>query len=406
VRVAYFVHDLNDAAVARRIGMLATAGIGAVVFGFWRGHAPPAHIGGAPCIPLGRSFDGKLAQRALLTVRNAFWARTLLARIGHVDLLMARNLEMLAVASAASRQAGGMPLVYEALDLHRLLLSPGIEGRIFRALERRLMRNAALLMTSSPAFLREYYEATQLTSVRVPTLLVENKVFHPSGTNILRDGTAALPSGPPWRIGWLGMLRCRRSLELLRDLAARRPDLVRVEIHGKPSEDIFPDFQAELADVPALHFGGPYAPAELDRLYRGMHFSWAIDYFEENGNSEWLLPNRIYEGGLSDAVPLALRRNEVGRWLGRLGLGVLLNDPASELEAFLETLTPEAFARLKAASCAAPREAFIADRSDCERLAAALAAAVRRWETSRCQGAALERRTRPVRSASGVPRGK
>ena len=372
MRVAYLVHDLNDPAVAKRLHMLQMGGLSAVVAGFWRGKPPPAEIAGVPVIALGRTFDSRLVHRSMATLRHVLAPAGVAQRLGQVDLFLARNLEMLAIARALRRAAGGKPpIAYEVLDLHRTLLSPGRAGKFLRAVERVLMKDAELLVTSSPAFLREYFEPRQFARRALPAALVENKMLF-INTAELPDGDA--PPAPPWRIGWFGMIRCRRSLEILRALANKRPDLVRIEIRGRPAQTVFGDLAAEVADAPAVNFGGAYAPGDLPGLYRSVHFSWAIDYFEESGNSEWLLPNRIYEGGSCNAVPVALKRTETGRWLKRLDLGVLMDDPARELETFLENLSPDDYERMKDAARRAPRSAFIADRQDCERLAAVLGA--------------------------------
>ncbi|MBV9991146.1 MAG: hypothetical protein JOZ72_07610 [Alphaproteobacteria bacterium] len=371
MRVAYLVHDLNDPAVARRLRMLRIGGMDAVVAGFWRGAPPPSEIAGAPAIALGQTFDARFAHRSLATLRQVLAPQALARRLGPVHVLMARNLEMLAVARALRRARGGnLPIAYEVLDIHRLLLSPGRAGRILRAVERGLMREADLLVTSSPAFQREYFEARQFSKHALPVALVENKLLF---LNAAEQAESDPLDGPPWRIGWFGMIRCRRSFDILSRLARKRPDLVRIEIHGRPAAGVFGDLAREVAQVPAMTFGGAYAPADLGRLYRNVHFVWAIDYFEEGGNSEWLLPNRLYEGGSFNAVPLALRRTETGRWLDRLGLGVLMDDPARELESFLETVSPHAYLRMRDAARRAPRSAFVADRSDCERLVSILA---------------------------------
>jgi hypothetical protein len=49
-----------------------------------------------------------------------------------------------------------------------------------------------------------------------------------------------------------------------------------------------------------------------------------------------------------------------------------MKSPSDELLRFFETLTPAKYRELKRASVNAPRTAFVADRSDCERLVDAL----------------------------------
>ena len=369
LRIVYFVHDLNDAAVEKRLLMLRAAGFEAVVTGFWRGAKPPLEIAGAKTVPLSRTFDSRLVHRGAAAAYHALTSRGLMRELGPADLFLARSLEMLAVAVAAKRHAAvPLAVIYEILDIHRLLLSPSIAGRNLRLIERALMRKADFLITSSPAYLRAYFEPVQFPDRRLPTAVIENKLLQLQSGSVAAP-EAALAPGPPWRIGWFGMIRCSRSLKILLNLARKRPDLVKIEIFGRPTRRVFGDFDDHIRGVPALNFGGAYAPSELKQLYESVHFNWAIDYFEENANSEWLLPNRLYEGGNYNVVPFALRRTETGRWLKEMDLGVLLDDPASELETFLDSLAPGDFHSLKNAARRAPRSAFIADQSDCDSMA-------------------------------------
>jgi hypothetical protein len=241
-----------------------------------------------------------------------------------------------------------------------------------RAIEHFLMRTAQLLIVSSPAFLEHYFEPLQGVgrALDLPTLLVENKALELGGDRRVRPA-APLP-GRPWRIGWLGAIRCQKSLDILTDLAARRPDLVEVAIHGRPAHVEFRDFDAQVAGAPAVAFGGAYAASDLSRLYGDVHFSWAIDFMEAGGNSAWLLPNRLYEGSRYGAVPIALAGVQTGRYLAEHGFGLRLEDPG-DLEAVLDGLTPERYADLRHELEAIPMSAFVADEGDCRTLVRALA---------------------------------
>ncbi len=168
------------------------------------------------------------------------------------------------------------------------------------------------------------------------------------------------------------MIRCRKSLDILCDLAIRHPHLIHVTIRGRPSRVEFENFDAQIDRTPGVAFGGLYDPSELETLYGDVHFNWAIDYFEEGANSSWLLPNRIYEGGAYNAVPIALDQTETARWLKALGIGAVLGSTDRALEAFLLQLTPTRYEELKQASRAAPRSAFTADDRDSVRLLNAL----------------------------------
>lgn len=372
-RIAYLAHDLADPAVLRRVRMLHRAGATVKVLGFHRSPTAPADLDGAEVVGLGQSFNGRLAQRALLTLRQILSVPRMGPWIKGADVVLARNLEMLAIAAPArAMHARDARLVYECLDIHRLMTSRGWGGRVLRALEQILMRRAQLLIVSSPAFLRDYFEPWQGLHARLdlPVLTLENKVFAATAPML-----APRSPGPPWRIGWFGVLRCRRSLELLRQLAWREHGAVEVVLAGRPSEREVPDFHRAVALTPGLKFVGGYAAEDLERLYRTVHFSWTIDYFQEGANSEWLLPNRLYESGRFAAVPIALKGSETGAWLERRRLGLVIGDPARDLGPYFAGLDAVAYAALEARIRRAPRGWFQAGAADCAELLQALAEA-------------------------------
>ena len=389
MRIAYFVHNLADPAVGKRMRMLRAAGDEVVPLGFHRDDRTIDQVDGIDAIDLGQTYDANFKQRIAMVAKRCIDLRDWADPIRGCDVIIARNLEMLVIAAAARRRyARQARLAYESLDIHRLLLSDGIVGAGMRALERMLMRKVELLIVSSPAFLREYFEPRQGIDDRpIEVITVENKLL-PAAALALRT-PAALPPGPPWRIGWFGMIRCRKSLDVLSGLAARRPDLVQVIIRGRPSRTEFDDFDAQVERAPGIIYGGTYRPAELEELYGAVHFNWTLDFFEEGANSRWLLPNRIYEGGVYDAVPIALAGTETARWLKRLGIGVFL-DSADGVEDFLSSLTPARYEELKQASRAAPRSAFVADGSDCGRLSEALRGMGKRTVVPMAPGGSVE----------------
>ena len=380
MRIAYFVHDISDAGVAKRVRMLRAAGAEVVVLGFRREGRRVSTIEGAPALDLGLTHDGRLIARAFKTVQRCLTLGTDLRYLNSADVFLARNLEMLAIAAATmAKHARRVPLVYECLDVHRLMFSGSPAGKLLRLVERMLLRKSKLLILSSPAFITGYFEPKQGLngSSGTPILIVENKMFDPAAPDAQQGLplSTELAPGPPWRIGWFGTIRCRRSLQILCELALRNRGLVEIIIRGRPPRVEFGDFALRVEHSPGVTYEGAYDVSELGKLYANVHFAWAIDYFEEGANSSLLLPNRIYEGGRYGAVPIALAGTETGRWLEQRGLGVLLHHPAQELPQLLAGLTPSTYDALKRATRSAPRELFVADERDCQRLMNALSGA-------------------------------
>ncbi len=366
-RVAYIVHDVNDAAVARRITMMRAGGLDVALIGFRRDNRRPADVAGAPVTDLGMTEDGRLARRVGSIAGILSRPARLFAACATCDVIVARNLESLVLGARVRRRRGELRLVYECLDLHRMLLGTSIASRAIQRVERALLARIDALLVSSPAFVREHLARRLPPSV--PVLLLENKVLALAG-EIAAAGNA--PSAPPWTIGWFGNLRCRKTLDILRAAAARLDGRLEILIAGRASPAEFADFAKTVADAPHCTYVGPYTPADLPALYARCHFAWAIDYFEEGLNSSWLLPNRLYEAAIAHVVPIALHNVETGRWLRTHNAGLLLDDgvPTDLLVGVLQCLSPDDYAAMRRKIAATPVRDLVADADDCQVLAA------------------------------------
>lgn len=366
LNILYLVHDLNDPATRRRVMMLEAGGARVTVGGFQRGEGE----GGDNHISFGRTQDGNFKQRIAAVLKAAGAVRSLLGGVAKPDCIMARNLEMLLLARRAVGTFGdqNIPIVYECLDIHRLLLDDGAVGKSLRWLERRLAKRVSLLLTSSPAFLSQYFEPRNQCAA--PALLLENRLIDLDSENAETIPARDLVAGPPWIIGWFGALRCSRSLEILTRLSRNMEGRVQVMMRGRPVLREMPNFREIVGKEPHLSFGGAYRnPEDMAAIYGEAHFSWAIDFFEEGQNSEWLLPNRLYEGCRFGAIPIALRRTEVGRYLERKGFGLLVDDASPEaLAKELSAFSPDEYARQQARLSAVDPAAWVCTARDCRNL--------------------------------------
>lgn len=369
--ILYLAHDLGDPAVRKRVAMLQDGGARLRVAGFRRAEKPFSDVAGCAPIDLGRTHNGRFAQRACAVLRQVLSSQPGLS--GGADIIVARNLEMLAVAARVRASMPRPPvLIYECLDIHRLLLNDGLPGAALRRLEGWLAAKASALITSSPAFVGAYFSSR--SRVRLPVRLIENKVYDPAG-GMEAAASPSRPAGPPWKIGWFGVIRCRKSLLMLADLVARSQGKVEVVIRGRPALDQIPDFHDIVSQTPGIRFFGAYRyPDDLPEIYGGVHFTWAVDFYEDGSNSSWLLPNRLYEGGLFNAVPIAVKSVVTGDYLDRLNIGVTLGAPVSEsLSRFFGSLTADRYRSLESRSAEAPRSQWRHDQDECRSLVRYLA---------------------------------
>ena len=370
MHVTYLAHDLDDPAIWRRVEMLRRGGADVRVAGFRRGQGPLPE----PATVLGRTANGRMVQR--VRAIGAAWpgiARAVPPQDGP-EVVLARNLEMLALGARLVRaRKGRARLVYELLDIHGMMLGQGAVARTLRRVEAALMRRAELVVLSSPAFAARYLGPHGQPGV--PALLVENKPFaRPQAARPDAPAPGGLEGGGPLVIGWFGMLRCRWSLGVLDQLTRATPGRFRVVLRGRPALDVMEDFHAVIDANPDLSFLGPYAwPGDLPDIYGGVDVAWLIDRYQAGQNSDWLLPNRLYEGCLNGAVPVVLDGTEVARRTAAWGCGVTVAAPDPEaVAAALSALDPAGLARRRAAVSAIPRAALEMDDAECRRLTAAI----------------------------------
>lgn len=374
VKLIFFGHDALDAAVQRRIK--AFADVGADVQGFTMRRGAPVNAGWRN-VDLGETRDAAFGQRVGALVAARPILRQHREALRTADIFYARNLDMLALARWAKGMSGSRArLVYECLDVHRFLAREDVLGAGFRAAEAALIGDVELVVVSSPAFVREYFDKRHPGRVR--SVLVENRL--PPGFDYGPRPASHASADGKFRIGWFGNLRCERSLSLLLDLAARFPDKVEVTMRGAPALAAIPDFDARVSGQRNVRFGGRYDwPLELAEIYRDVDVVWAGDFHDAGANSKWLLPNRLYEGGYYGAPPLAPADSETGRWIEAQGFGFTLTEPLEEtLPAFVRSLDAGQVARARERLLAAPVSVFVQSKDELQGVIdAALASPVR-----------------------------
>jgi succinoglycan biosynthesis protein ExoL len=371
--IAFFAHERGDARVRKRIAALQDQGRKVVGFTFHRerdkADLPPTWKN----IHLGTTYNRRYFHRlwALVKCTGVLWANREL--LGDCAVIYVVNTDNAVLALLGRFFAGRrVALVLELADIQPAMTGRGVISKILRAIERAVLDRTALLVTTSPGFVREYFLPVQGYCGEV--FLLENKVY-PSRRlpTVARDNAAPVAAGRPWVIGCFGALRCRRSLELMHELALRLGDRVRFVLRGYPAGTIGDDFDRLLGDLPNFEFGGSYFyPDELADLYAEIDFNWAFDMSDPNGNSAWLLPNRIYEGGCFGVPVIGAKATETGRWIDEHALGWTFAEPLAEnLANFFESLEPAEWELVKRRCAAHPRGEFTGE-ADYVRLAECL----------------------------------
>ncbi|MEQ1710596.1 MAG: glycosyltransferase [Hyphomicrobium sp.] len=362
--IAFFGHDRHDSAIRKRVSAFERHGARVIRFMFHRErpNLPPMPADGA--IELGATLDLAYGRRLASLLSALRIIRAHASALRSADIVYARNLDMLALAAAARRLAGSRaPLVYEALDVRRVMVGHGAVSRLFRFAERRLLAMCDALVVSSPDYMSRYFWPVQ--GFTGQWRLIENKLVGPPPAAIGPPpdrGPSPPQAGEPWIIGWFGVLKCRRSLDILTRVAEALGPRCVIQVRGIVSDsEIPPSMVAGIASRHAnIVFAGPYAnPDDLSAIYGQVHITWAADFLDPEANSAWCLPNRLYEGGAHGSVLLASGGTATAARIERDRLGWTLDEPLEETTpAFLAALDSATYRAARRAVQEAPQHLF------------------------------------------------
>ncbi len=357
VTLLYFVPDSSDAKLFARAAALTAAGYRLITIGFSRARYETGQKIAWQHVDLGRIGDGNYASRIRRLIGGTKTAVLLvmqLRRGGGATVLLARNLDM-ALLALVSRRLGRTraPLIYEVLDIRRVMTAKGPLGSTLRWLERRVLAAARRLWISAPRFASDYFAKVQ--NFEGAWRLIENKLVQ-----VAPQAPDALPTDR-WVIGWFGTLRCARSLDILCSLAEALGPKLEIHMRGYPARIGADQFEAKIRPYPNIRYGGSYSPSDLPGMMAQVHFSWAFDYSDDWGNSRWLLPNRIYEAGYYERPSLADANHATGCEVLDKDLGwAFSEDICDNLHAFLSEIDLPTWNTKRTAIAAKDKSCFYA----------------------------------------------
>ena len=372
-KVTFFAFDIAEAAQIRRIEAVRSLGHAVASVSFRRANMNTDFQPDWPDLPLGAVRNNDFLRRGLRVAASILHVWRQRDRLAGSPVWIARNFDLLAIAWAVKALSGrsDVQLVYECLDIHGLFTRAGPVGGVMRGLERRLLGRIALLIHSSPGFERHYF--TPVQRYAGPVALIENKLW--IGEDDLPRPASARATGAPLVLGWVGSLRCRKSLLILAEAARRMGGALRVEMHGNVHAHAIPDFAAILEAHPGLSHHGAYSyPDDLSAIYQSCDLVWAQDLWQRGANSDWLLPNRIYEASFFGCPQIAVAGTETGQRVAEAGQGFVLPEATADaLVALLRGLTPARITSVSAELLAKPDSDFrLMPRDLAERLSPVL----------------------------------
>jgi len=342
-KVVVFGFDVAEASQVRRIRNIQALGHEVFSFTMRRDSMNAEFVPDWKNVHLFRTKSWNHLQRLFVIIGSVLKTLPHLKRIAGADVIVARNFDMLVIAWAVRTISPypRPPLVYECLDIHALFTREDLVGRVMRWCERRLLFRTALVVVSSPGFIRNYFVPVQ--GYEGATALIENKIWFDD--HVVPRPSAPRPRNPgaPIVVGWVGSLRCNPSFRILLGTADKMGDEIEIHLHGIVHRHFLPDFDEAVVSRPNIRYFGPYQyPDGLAEVYRACDVVWAQDLWQRGANSDWLLPNRIYEASWFGCPSIAVAGTETGTRVAEGGLGFVVGEAeASHLVRLLRDLTPE-----------------------------------------------------------------
>jgi succinoglycan biosynthesis protein ExoL len=333
----------------RRASALLSAGFDVTVYTFSRGYYElNKYPAGARVVDLGRLENGSYlgrVPRLLGAVRRIRKAERAAGRPASVVYTFGLDAALI-----GSLVPGAGRVVYEVGDLRNPTPQRSALTRLLHRAETHAIRKVDLLVTTSPAFVREYFRQMD-PNIGSRTLVVENKLFQQDLGDAGRRPVEPVVPRCPLRIGFVGFLRYPRTVLPLLEAVARRGDSVEFHVHGDgPLRETVEEFARRAANV---HYHGPFRnPDALPGIYASIDLNYVV-YDNSDRNVQLALPNKLYES-LFYGVPVVVAAGtELSHRVREWSAGFVI-DPARSgfVDEFLDEMTQTPEAITLASECA------------------------------------------------------
>jgi succinoglycan biosynthesis protein ExoL len=238
------------------------------------------------------------------------------------DVIYAVGFDSALIIRIAILLSGCSPIfLFEIHDIRQMMMREDLLGRLFRTMERWVMKGVHILAPTSDSYITGYYH-TKLGVTNFETITLENKRWPQE----ICPAPIAPPQITPLRIGYFGSLRCNVAWAALTRLVANSNGTVEVMVRGSP--DGIDNFFHDIETIPGLQYGGPYRdPEDLYEIYSKVNLIWAAGLHGKDSYI-WQRTCRFYNACSFQRPIISLIGTDEGDIINHLGIGccVDLND--------------------------------------------------------------------------------
>lgn len=289
LKILFFTTATEHTTFRKTAKMLAKEGAEVKIIGFTRNNFPE----GSDSVPteiLGTISHGNYFVRSINLFKSIAELRK---QSSDFDVVYCFALDTLIIAKTAlilKRK----PIVYQVQDIKKQLIGNTISARIYRLVERLMMKNIAQLVVSSEDYYTNYFAKYHNFSEGLTTV-IENKLIEEPITTIATNNSNL---NDKIKIGYFGVMRCKRSWEILKNTIQKGGNHYSLYLRGKPNA--IPNILEEIEKDKdkQIYFGGPYSsPDDLNSLYERVDIVWAAYPYNYGKEGNWQMARtiRFYE---------------------------------------------------------------------------------------------------------------
>jgi len=316
-KIIFFVHDISDARVIKRIKAFKILGAEIVICGFQRKRYTlnDFDYSDVKLIRIGETNEKKYLKRIPKIMFGIVIILKNINKFRNSTCIYCINIDMLVLATIL-RIRYKVNIYYEVGDILNTFIGNALLNNVLRIFERFLLKGTSLLILTSPAFYHQFYKKIQ--KIKIPWILLENKLIFKKKCR----GTITYKKTKKIKIVYHGVLRCPLSIKILTKVATEFEKKCELHIHGFPlsvNKNLLTFYASKSKNI---YWHGEFNyPDDLKGILSDADLLWLIDLSENISNAKWLLPNRLYDGIYYRVPMLALCDTETGNYIKKYDLG-------------------------------------------------------------------------------------
>lgn len=329
MRINFIISTWGDSHQLNRFIRLKSMGMKPYVMSYLRDYYPSKIS--EPDLVLGKLKNASYYQRIFQYFKGFFkLGKALITNKAPVYLFGFDNLILVRLIHLVIGKRNRV--IYEIPDIRDFQTHKGLISKMLMAIYKWALSAVDIFVLTSPEFETGYFNSYLGYRLK-KTIVIENKIHEdliPQSKKVSSLSRLNKPPGYQLVIGYFGLLRCKRSLEILRELAIANSGVL-VVLRGIFVE-IPQEIEMDLKSLTNVTYLGTYkSPEDLATMYDEIDISWVAYPFsdKEVGNWKWARTNRYYEAGYFKTPMIAAEGTMDGENVkkGSFGLAVDLSKP-------------------------------------------------------------------------------